>query len=231
MSAPPASTPPERALAEDLLLMMFQPGSSAVAGEGTLYYLLAGAVLTELGLGGHVRTTPGWLGSTNVEAVPDHPPSDPLLRETWDYVASKPRSVQTVLPVSGPVLREPLMARLLARGDLRLRPHKTLGIFSSTAVEEGGTGRRAELLGAVRAVLVGGVEPTPRVAALAALVYGSGAMSQLDPDIPWNSAVIARAEELKDGSWGASAAAEAVSRTVAATILAHVIVAAAAQSR
>ena len=39
-----------------------------------------------------------------------------------------------------------------------------------------------------------------------------------------------RAEELKEGSWGADAAAEAVTRTVTATIVNHGIVAAAAQA-
>lgn len=34
-------------------------GGGTIAGEGTLYYVLAGAVLAELGLGRHVRTLVG----------------------------------------------------------------------------------------------------------------------------------------------------------------------------
>ena len=43
--------------------------------------------------------------------------------------------------------------------------------------------------------------------------------------------MIARAEELKVGNWGADAAANAVARTVAATIVNSVIFATASQSR
>ncbi|MBZ2197500.1 GOLPH3/VPS74 family protein [Occultella gossypii] len=233
--ARPASTsrptgvpvPAERTLAEDLLLLLFQPDSGTVAGEGTLYYVLAGAVLADLGLGGHVRTGAGRLGSTTVAAVADHPPADLLLRASWEYVVDKPRGVQTVLPAIGPTLRESVLDRLLERGDLRRSTHMTLGLFKSSVIEAGDTERRSWLLGEVRAVLVDGVEPTARVAALAALLYGSGALPQFDPNIPWTAAVIARAEALKEGSWGAGAAAEAVARTVTATIINHVIVAAA----
>ena len=76
-----------------------------------------------------------------------------------------------------------------------------------------------------------GAMPTERTAALAALLYGSGALPQFHRDIPWTSAVIARAEELKDGSWGAGAAAKAVTRTITATIITNVIAASAAQPR
>ncbi|MEE6280578.1 GOLPH3/VPS74 family protein [Georgenia sunbinii] len=221
----------EQTLAEDLLLLLFQPGSGTIAGEGTLFYVLAGAVLAELGLGGHVRTGTGRSGVTTVAAVAEHPPSDHLLRASWEYVADKPRAVQAVLPATGPVLREPLLDRLVERGDLRRSTRRTLGLFTSSVIEEGTTGRRSALLGEVRAVLVEGVEPSPRVAALAALLHGSGTLPQLDPVIPWTLSVIARAEKLVDGSWGAGAAAEAVTRTVTATIVNHVVVAAAARPR
>ena len=93
-----------------------------------------------------------------------------------------------------------------------------LRLFTTTALADGGSGRRAELLGQVRDVLVDGKEPTPRVAALAALLWGSGTLPQYDPEIPWTSSVIARAQELERGSWGAAASAEAVARTMAAVV-------------
>jgi len=228
---------PEPTLAEDLLLLLFQPdsglrsGSGTIAGEGTLFYVLAGAVLADLGLGDHVRTGTGRLGSTTVAAVVDNPPTDHLLRASWEYVADKPRGVQTVLAAMGPTLREPLLDRLIERGDLRRSTRKTLGLFETSVLEEGDSGRRAGLLGAVRAVLVDGVAPSPRVAALAALLYGSGTLPQFDRDIPWTSRVIARAEELKDGNWGAEATAKAVVRTITAVIVSSVVVAAAALPR
>lgn len=230
-----AAAPAEPTLAEDLLLLLFQPdlrsGAGTIAGEGTLFYVLAGAVLADLGLGNHVRTGAGRLGSMTVEAVAENPPRDHLLRASWEYVADRPRGVQTVLAATGPTLREPLLDRLVERGDLQRSTRKTLGLFETSVLEEGESGRRAELLDAVRAVLVDGDVPTPRVAALAALLYGSGTLPQFDRDIPWTSQVIARAEELKDGNWEAGAAAKAVVRTITAVIVSNVIVAAAALPR
>ncbi|MDF2989755.1 MAG: family phosphoprotein [Microbacterium sp.] len=222
---------PDPTLAEDLMLLLFQPDSGTIAGETTLYYVLAGAVLADLSMGGHLRTTDGPLGTLKVQAVGEDPPADPLLRASWDYVADKPRGVQTVLAATGPTLREPVLSRLIERGDIRRTTRKTLGLFTTTILEPGSTDRRAELLADVRAVLVDGGEPTPRVAALAALLFGSGTLPQFDRDIPWTSDVISRAEALKSGNWGAGAAARAVDRTMTAAIVNNALIAAAALPR
>lgn len=212
-------------MAEDLLLLLFQPGSGTIAGEGTLFYPLAGAVLAELSLGGHVSAEPGKLGGLRLEAVGDAPPEDDILRSTWDYLADKPRGVQTTLAAIGPSLRQPVLDRLLARGEIERRPRKRLRLFTTTVLEDGGTGRRAELLAAVRQALVDGDVPSARIAAITALISASGTLPQFDREIPWTSPVIARAKELENGSWGAGAAAEAVARTVAATVVNSVAVA------
>ncbi|MGN9788250.1 GOLPH3/VPS74 family protein [Nonomuraea sp. ZG12] len=128
-------------MAEDLLLILFQPnsglrsGTGSISGESTLYYVLAGAVLADLGLGGHVRSGTGRMGTMTVEAVADNPPSDHLLRASWEYVADKPRGVQTVLAATGPALREPLLDRLVERGDLRRGTRKALGLFDTSSTD------------------------------------------------------------------------------------------------
>src|SRR5690606_37972741 len=132
----------------------------------TLYYVLAGAVLTDLALGEHVRTGSGRTGGTVVEAIAESPPADHLLRASWEYVAEKPRGVQTVLAAVGPTLREPLLDRLVERGDIQRVTRKTLGLFNSSALKDGTGHRRDKLLADVRAVLVDGAPATPRVAAL-----------------------------------------------------------------
>jgi hypothetical protein len=223
-------------LAEDLLLLLFQPNpggraGGTIAGENTLFYPLAGAVLADLGLGGHVRALPHRTGDISVEAVETSPPSDPILRTAWDYLAEKPRSVHITVAAIGPSLRAPLLDRLVARDDIGRTTRKRLGLFDTTVLEDGGTGRRAGLLAGVRAVLVDGAEPRPRVAALAALLSASGTLPQFDPEIPWTSPVITRAKELERGNWGAGAASEAVTRTVASTIVSSVVTASAAQPR
>ncbi|MEV6868755.1 GPP34 family phosphoprotein [Streptosporangium subroseum] len=220
-------------LAEDLLLLLFQPnsgfqaGTGTIAGENTLFYTLAGAVLADLALGHHVRTDTGRGGTTRVEAIEDRPPSDDILRSAWDYLSQKPRGVQTVLAAIGPTLRSPLLDRLVERGDIRRGSRKALGLFNTTVLEDGGSGRRSRLLDDVRDVLVEGTEPQPRIAALAALLSGSGTLPQFHREIPWTSPVITRAKEFEQGNWGAGAAAGAVARSVTATIVSNVIIAAA----
>ncbi|MFK3982399.1 GPP34 family phosphoprotein [Micromonospora sp. NPDC050397] len=230
----PAERTEAPTLAEDLLLLLFQPnsglrsGTGTIAGENTLFYTLAGAVLADLGLGDHVRTGSGRGGTNRVEAVEDHPPSDDILRSAWDYLSVKPRNVQTVLAAIGPTLRSPLLERLIGRGDIRRGTRRALGLFRTAVLEDGGTGRRSRLLADVRDLLVEGAEPQPRVAALAALLSGSGTLPQFHREIPWTSPVIARAKELEAGNWGAGAAAEAVARTVTATIVNNAVIATAA---
>ncbi|WP_322409977.1 GOLPH3/VPS74 family protein [Microbacterium invictum] len=211
-------------IAEDLLLLLFQPDSGTIAGENTLFYVLGGAVLAQLGLEQRVTTKKTWSGTVNMAAVPDRAPSDEILRAAWTSVQDKPRGVQTVLPAIGPTLRQPLIDRLVARGELRTEAKKTLGIFSTTVLKDGGTGRRNDLLAEIRGVLVDGASPSARTAALTGLLSASGTLPQFHPAIPWKSAVITRAEELERGDWGAAGAGEAVERTVMAMIVNSVTV-------
>lgn len=220
-----ATTVDSTTLAEDLLLLLYQPDSGTIAGENTLFYVLAGAVLADLALDERVTTTTTRMGSVSVEAVVGRAPSDDIMRTAWDYVSDRPRAVQTVLAGIGHTLRQPLLERLIARGDIREERRKVLGLFSTTALVDGGNGRRAGLLEDVRDALVERTEPTPRVAALAALIWASGTLPQFHAEIPWNSSVIARAQELESGSWGAGAAAEAVQRTMNAIIASTIVIA------
>ncbi|MEW2382872.1 GPP34 family phosphoprotein [Micromonospora sp. NPDC047707] len=213
MTTEPRSDVPT--LAEDLLLLLFQPRSGTIAGENTLFYVLGGAVLADLALGEHL-TTPA---RGRVRSVEGHPPSDDLLRPAWDYLAEKPRGVQTALAAIGPALRKPVLDRLITRGEIDQQPHKVLGLFRTTALREGGTGRRARLLADVRHALVDGAQPQTRIAALAALLSASGTLPQFHREIPWTAPVINRAKELERGDWGADAAAQAVTRTVTATVV------------
>jgi len=221
----------DRTLVEDLLLVLFQSSGGVFAGETTLYYVLAGGVLAELGLDGRVATEPGALGTTRVAATGDTPPDDELLRTAWEYVRERPHNVQTVLAAVGPELRARVLARLLEHGDLREVQRKVLGIIPTKVLELGDTGRHEGLISKVRAVLVDGATPTPRLAALIALLSGSGTLSWFHRDIPWTSPVITRAKELERGDWGAGAAAEAVTRTMVAIITSSLVAALAIQAR
>lgn len=215
----------EPILAEDLMLLLFQPGSGTIAGENTLFYVLGGAVLADLALHDSVTTTTTRAGNVTVAAVEGRAPSDEILRSGWDYISERPRGVQTILAAIGPTLRQHILARLVGRGDIREEKRKVLRMFTATTLADGGSRRRPDLLEAVRDVLVDGAEPTPRIAALAALIWGSGTLPWFDPAIPWTSPVITRAQELGRGNWGAAAAGEAVIRTTTAVIVNNAVIA------
>lgn len=217
-------------ITEDLLLVLFQPDSGSIAGENTLFYVLAGGVLTDLAQQGGAEIRDAGIRGTLISAAGD-PPEDELLRPMWDYVSQKPRGVQGVLAASGPTLRTPVIERLIERGDLAREKRRVLGLFSSTALVDGGSGRRDELIAAMRAVLVDGEKPTERIAALTALVSASGALPVLYREIPWSGDTATRAKALERGDWAADAAAAAVTRTMIAIVANSLIASAAVASR
>ncbi|MEV5089263.1 GPP34 family phosphoprotein [Streptomyces griseoincarnatus] len=223
-----SSGPPT--LPEDLLLLLFRPEQGVIAGETTLFYALAGAVLADLALQGALAAQRTRAASVDVQAVQGKAPSDEILLDAWKYLSDGPRGVQTVLPAIGPTLRQPVLDRLLARGDMRKEKRTVLTFFNTTVLREGHSGRRAGLVKDVRDVLVDGKEPTAHTAALAALIWGSGTLHQFDPEIPWNPSVIDRARRLEEGNWGAGATGEAVTRTMTAAIVNNVISATASVS-
>ncbi|MEU6117184.1 GPP34 family phosphoprotein [Streptomyces sp. NPDC047117] len=210
--------PNEPLIVEDLLLLMMDDTSGAIAGEGTLYYTLGGAVLVELGLGGYVRVDARDVGLTGlkVRAVTGASPQDPLLRSAHEQVAERVRGVQTLLAEIGPALRGTVLDRLVERGTLHRERKKTLGVFPSTSLSVADTGRKKALLQQVRAVLVDHAEPDARTAALVGLLSASGTLPSLHRTVPWSGKVYRRAKELEQGSWGAEAVNAAVLRTMAA---------------
>lgn len=229
-AADPRTPAQQPTLVEDLLLTMFLPGEGLFAGETTLYYVLAGAVVTELAMRGDLEPRPGDL-ITRVAARGDTPPDDALLRTGWEYVRDKPRNVQTVLAAIGPELRQRVVDRLVVAGHLREVEHRALGFIRTTKLELGDTGRRAQLLDALRATLVDGTEPDARTASIGALLSASGTLSWFHKEVPWRSPVIERAKQLELGDWGAGAAAEAVTRTMLAVVANSIVVAIAVAPR
>lgn len=207
--------PTDPNLAEDVLLMLFQPNSGVIAGENILFYVLGGAVLTDLGLANQVETRESGR-STMVHAL-GTPPADGLVEPAWSYIAEKPRGVQTVLAAIGPRLRTPVLNRVVERGHLHRETRKRFRIFTSTTLTLD-SGRREELIDRVRATLIDGREADVRTAASIALLSASGTLPQFHAEIPWGSDVYTRAKQYEQGDWGGAAAASAVARTMAAVV-------------
>ena len=217
-------------ITEDLLLVLFQPDSGTIAGENTLFYVLAGGVLADLARLDAAEIQDRGIRGTLVSAAGD-PPEDEVLRPMWDYISHKPRGVQGVLAASGPTLREPVLERLIERGDVVREKRRVLGLFPSTALVEGASGRRDQLIADMRAVLVDGEEPTERTAALIALVSASGSLPVLDREIPWSGTTATRAKAWEQGDWAADAAASAVTRTMIAVVANSIAVSAVVANR
>ncbi|WP_428950035.1 GOLPH3/VPS74 family protein [Streptomyces sp. cg35] len=208
----------EPLLVEDLLLLMMDDKSGTIAGEGTLYYTLGGAVLVELGLKGRVRVdeNDAGLNGLKVHAVAGAPLIDPLLQSADGKVAERLRGVQTLLIEIGTGLRGTVLDRLVERGMLRQEKKERLGVFSSTSTTIVDTEYKKALVEKVRAVLVDNAEPDARTAALVGLLSASGTLPSLHRSIPWSGKVYRRAKELEQVSWGAEAVNSAVMRTMAA---------------
>lgn len=227
----------ETLVVDDLLLLLFDDRSGTIAGEGTLFYTLGGAVLVELALLGHVDTDASDSGrprltGAQVRAVEGPLPSDPLLRTALEKVAEKPRGVQSLLVDIGADLRGQVVDRLVEQGHLRREDRRVLGLFPSSRLVTADGSRKAEVLEAVRAVLEDGAEPDVRTAALTALVSASGSLPSLHPAVRWSGAVYTRGKELEAGSWGADAVQAAVARTaMAVSVSSSVAIAAALGSR
>ena len=205
-------------IVEDLLLLLLDDTSGTIAGEGTLYYTLGGAVLVELALRGEVAPDDSrtMFNGIRIGAVTGKLPSDPLLREAYETVAKKPRGVQELLIDIGSSLRGEVLDRLVERGFIRREKKKVLGIFPTTRMPAQRPEYEAQLLESVRSVLVDGAEPDARTGALAALLSASGTLPQLHPGIPWSGAVYTRGKELEKGNWGADAVNTAIAGTNAA---------------
>lgn len=217
-------------LAEDVILALFDPASGTIAGENTLFYVLGGAALADLSAQGRAASEDAGLRGILVRATGDAP-DDGLLRPAWDYIADKPRGIQGALAGIGPSLRSPLLDRLVEHGHLARTERRALGIFPTTALAEGESGRRSEIVAEMRAVLVDGADPDPRLASIIALVSASGGLPTLHREIPWSGVVATRAKQIERGDWAGAASAAAVTRTMLAVVTNALVVSAVVADR
>jgi hypothetical protein len=219
-----AQTGTEPTIAEDLLLLLFDPESGTFVGEGQkLFHMLAGAVIVDLAVRGLIDTDDrGFWRGDEVSAVGDEPPADSVLRTVWERVHRSPAEVQTLILEVGPSLRQVVIDRLVDRGELTRESRRLLGLIPSTVLAQGGTGRRDALLAPVRAALVEGADPDDRTGALAALLSAGGQLPSMHRDIPWSGAVHDHGKALENGQWGTAETAEAVRRTDLAQLVSTV---------
>jgi Golgi phosphoprotein 3 (GPP34) len=198
-------------LADDLLLVLLDPASGKPRTEGTkLDYGLAGALLLELALAERVDLVGPKPSRADVVVIDDAPLGDELLSSALARVAEKRRKADRLVPALAKGLRGRLLERAEQRGDLR-RVRLTLRPDRWPAADDA---RRRTLTRRLHDVLLTGVTPDARTAALVSLLAViDAAPAAVDVrDRTTRKAVARRAAEIGEGTW----AAESVRRAVKA---------------
>lgn len=206
-------------ICEDLLLLMLDDDSGTLSGTAYPRTVLGGAVLVELALTGAVdveEKTSAWR-SAKVRAIPGAAPEDAVLRAAYDVVAERPRTAQDLVDRLGKGLPERLADRLTERGILERHDDKVLGLFPRKRWPAVDSRREEEVRRSLTTVLVQGVEPDERTAALVALLSAIDKPHKVvDHDGLPSREVRKRAKAIADGDWAAKAVKDAITASTAA---------------
>lgn len=208
---------------EDLMLLLLDDERGFIAGEGTLHYVLGGAVLGELALLGQVDVTdpPSAWRSARVRVLDGVPPEDPLLLAGLEVLRPKERTVLDAITRLGRDQRGVVTQRLAERGLVRAEKYRILGIFPATRWPAEQPGPEDALREEIVRVMTGGSQPSPRTALLIGLLWGSGQLPAV-LDVPGmrKREMLARAKEVAEGDLSAQAVNRAVEQTNAAMVAA-----------
>ncbi|SDT00541.1 GPP34 family phosphoprotein [Jiangella sp. DSM 45060] len=206
-------------IAEDLLLLAYDDETGKSVIDGTrLEYGLAGALLLELSVLGKVSVAgPGEAVKRDRLVVRDATPAgddvlDHALVELADDEGKKPKNVLGSLRKG---LRGRLLDRLAGRGLLRQQSGTVLGIFPTTRWPAADASHEAAVRQRLQDVLVTGLAPDPRTAALVSLLLAVDGLRKVVPSED-RRAVKRRAQEIAEGDWAADAVKKAVQEVQAA---------------
>ena len=223
-------------IAEDLLLLAYDDETGKSLIDATrLDYGLAGALLLELSLLDKVTVAgPGEEVKRDRLVLRDTAPVgddilDHALTLLSDDQGAKPKNVLGQLRKGA---RDRLLRRLAERGLLREEAGKVLGIFPTTRWPAADASHEAAVRQRLHDVLVTGLEPDPRTAALVSLLLAVDGLRKAVPSED-RRAVKRRAKEISEGAWAADAvkrAVQEVQAAVTAAIVASTSAAAAAGS-
>jgi hypothetical protein len=215
-------------LAEDLVLLLLDPGRGRAVVDGTaLDRVIGGALLLDLAARERIAADGG--GAKARLSVADATPTgDPVLDDALARL-DKPLRAQKAVERLARGARTPVLERLAARGLVRREGSRVLGVFPTTTWTPGAAA--GELRGRVAAVLRDGARPDQRLALLISLVHAVKAEHKV-VEGPRRQ-LRARAAEVAEGEWAGQAvrkAVEAVQASVMAAVTAATIAAGAASS-
>lgn len=218
-------------IVEFLLLALDDATGKPLVDSTRLKAAVAGAAIVDLTFDGALRLTaagdprfrPGRLVRTS------QPVADPLRAEVVDLVHDR-KPKDAVARIGGASawkdraggLKESVLAQLTAEGVLRHESGKVLGLFPTNAWPLARPEVEREVTDRVRAVVVHGVQPDQRTAALVALVHSVDLLPRLFPDQPKRD-VRARGKQVAEGDWGSEAVAKAIQEVQVAVMTAVMV--------
>ncbi len=206
-------------IAEDLLLLLLDDESGKLTNSTYLDTGIGGALLVELALGGHVEVVKGsgrW-ARAKVHTTDVAGPTDPVLVEALGIVAEKERTAQDLVGRLGNKRREPLLSRLEADGILRRQDDKVLGLFPATRWPAVDSSHEADVRRKLGDVLVRGLEPDERTAAIVALLSSLDIPHKVvDREGMPARELKKRAKQIAEGDWASKAVRDAVAAAQAA---------------
>jgi hypothetical protein len=207
-------------LAEDLLLLLTDDATGRLVVSGTeTDVALAGAQLVDLSLAGRVDVDE----RKRLVVVDGSTTGDDLLDQALEVARRREgKKPSRAISELGKGLRGVLYDRLADAGYVRSEHGTVLGLFPRTSWPAGSVDHEAGVRRALTAVLVQGISPEPRDAALISLLHALRSTHKVvDPkqhDLRRRD-LDRRAKEIAEGSWGSDAVRETVDAMTAAVMV------------
>lgn len=205
-------------LAEELLLLAHEEQTGRRIADGTsLGVGVAGSLLADLALAERID-----LDGKLVTVLDRAPVGDPDLDEALAGMAAEPKPRKPEWWIErlgkqkkdGKALSRRLLDRLVERGVLRAAPHRVLGLFPTTRYAELDPSAEREIRARLYDAL-NGATPTPRTAALVALMDACDLARKIFPDLD-KKLLKRRAKEITDGEWAGAATRKVIQNIRAA---------------
>ena len=202
--------------AEDLLLIVTDPESGKPQLDSTKADpVIGGAHLLDLVAAGHLALD-GEGRKARVVVSSHAPVGDPVLEAAFARVRNRGRqSPQSAVTKLGKQGRKRVYAALVAKGQMRARPAKALGIFPLSRYDVVDTARRHDLVNRVRASLLHDQPADAETGPLIGLLYAAD-LTKLMVDKPERRQAKARAKAICEGDWASEGVRKAIQAAQAA---------------
>ena len=212
-------------IAEDLVLLLLDDESGKFTNASYLDTGIGGALLIELALAETVDVVKGsglW-ARAKVRATGLAAPSDPVLAEALSVIAEKERTAQDLVDRLGKRRRDQLLDRLRERGIVEPREDRVLGLIPRRRWPSVDSTHEAGVRRELGDVLLRGVTPTERTAALVSVLSALDiAHKVVDREGAPARDVKKRAKEVAEGDWAAKAVRDSIAAAQAAVAAAMV---------